>query len=234
MSFSTNLIKAGFRSATNRFSLPVLMLKLFQPPCPVRWGNHRILAPTVVRLSLVIACLHGSVDGVVFLFRHCHSQPARRAGLYLRSGSGVCFFPRAIQVLPSIPALFSNRLVQKSPATPYGSYDFVSAKTQDGRTARMLNLIDEHTRECLMIRCERRWSSARVIAALADVDGDQGRARGTFCSDNGPEFVARETSAPKCSLAATGAKTLYIEPGSPWENWLTAESFNLLNCGMSS
>jgi hypothetical protein len=49
------------------------------------------------------------------------------------------------------------------------SYDFVSARTHDGRTVRMLNLIDEHSRECLMIRSERRWSSAKVIEALADV-----------------------------------------------------------------
>jgi putative transposase len=43
------------------------------------------------------------------------------------------------------------------------SYDFVSARTYDGRTVRLLNLIDEHSRECLLVRCERRWSSARVI-----------------------------------------------------------------------
>ena len=49
------------------------------------------------------------------------------------------------------------------------SYDFVSAKTHDGRTVRMLNLIDEHTRESLLVRPERRWSSAKVIEALADV-----------------------------------------------------------------
>jgi putative transposase len=49
------------------------------------------------------------------------------------------------------------------------SYDFVSAKTHDGRTVRILNLIDEYTRECLLIRCERNWSSAKVISALADV-----------------------------------------------------------------
>src|ERR1700681_1067972 len=49
------------------------------------------------------------------------------------------------------------------------SYDFVSARTHDGRTLRMLNLIDEHSRECLLIRAERRWSSAKVIESLADV-----------------------------------------------------------------
>jgi putative transposase len=49
------------------------------------------------------------------------------------------------------------------------SYDFVSVRTHDGRTARALNLIDEHTREALSVRVERRWSSAKVIEALADV-----------------------------------------------------------------
>jgi putative transposase len=49
------------------------------------------------------------------------------------------------------------------------SYDFGSAKTHDGRTVRMLNRIDEHTRESLLVRPERRWSSAKVIEALADV-----------------------------------------------------------------
>jgi len=101
------------------------------------------------------------------------------------------------------------------------SYDFVSAKTYDGRTVRMLNLIDEHTRECLMIRSERRWSSAKVIEALADVMVRKGVSE-HLRSDNGPEFVARDL---RTWLAETGAKTLYIEPGSPWENGY-CESFN--------
>jgi putative transposase len=49
------------------------------------------------------------------------------------------------------------------------SYDFMSARTHDGRSVRILNLIDEYTRESLLIRAERRWSSAKVISALADV-----------------------------------------------------------------
>jgi hypothetical protein len=49
------------------------------------------------------------------------------------------------------------------------SYDFVGAKTQDGRAARMLDLIDDRAREYLRIRCERNWSSARGISALADL-----------------------------------------------------------------
>jgi putative transposase len=101
------------------------------------------------------------------------------------------------------------------------SYDFVSARTHDGRSVRILNLIDEYTRECLMVRAERRWSSARVIGALADVMVVKGVPE-HLRSDNGPEFVARDL---RKWLAKTGAKTLYIEPGSPWENGY-CESFN--------
>jgi transposase InsO family protein len=101
------------------------------------------------------------------------------------------------------------------------SYDFVSTKTYDGRTVRMLNLIDEHSRECLLVRAERRWSSAKVIEALADVMVSKGVPE-HLRSDNGPEFVARDL---RKWLADTGAKTLHIEPGSPWENGY-CESFN--------
>jgi putative transposase len=100
-------------------------------------------------------------------------------------------------------------------------YDFVSARTHDGGTVRMLNLIDEHTREGLLVRAERRWSSARVIEALADVMVWKGVPE-HIRSDNGLELVAR--GLRKC-LANTGTKTLYIEPGSPWENGY-CESFN--------
>jgi transposase InsO family protein len=85
----------------------------------------------------------------------------------------------------------------------------------------MLNLIDEHSRECLLVRCERRWSSARMIEALADVVVIKGVPE-HLRSDNGPEFVALDLGQ---WLANTGAKTLYIEPDSPWENGF-CESFN--------
>jgi putative transposase len=101
------------------------------------------------------------------------------------------------------------------------SYDFVSVRTHDGRTARALNLIDEHTREALLVRVERRWSSAKVIEALADVMVIKGVPE-HLRSDNGPEFVAHDL---RQWLAKTGAKTMYIEPGSPWENGY-CESFN--------
>jgi putative transposase len=84
------------------------------------------------------------------------------------------------------------------------SYDFVSARTHDGHSVRILNLIDEYTRECLMVRAERRWSSARVIGALADVMVLKGVPE-HLRSDNGPEFVAKYL---RKWLAGTGAKTL--------------------------
>jgi putative transposase len=85
----------------------------------------------------------------------------------------------------------------------------------------ILNLIDEHTRECLMVHAERRWSSAGVIVALAEVMVLK-RVPEHLRSDNGPEFVAKDL---RKWLAKTGAKTLYIEAGSPWENGY-GESFN--------
>ena len=101
------------------------------------------------------------------------------------------------------------------------SYDFVSAFTHDGRTVRMLNLIDEYTRECLAIHVARRIKSSQVIEVLAAAMIEHGIPE-YIRSDNGPEFVAKQL---RQWLAITGAKTLYIEPGSPWENGY-CESFN--------
>jgi transposase InsO family protein len=101
------------------------------------------------------------------------------------------------------------------------SYESVSTRTHDCRSVRLLNLIDEHTRECLLIGAERRWSSATVIEVLADVMVTNGIPE-HIRSDNGPKFVAKDL---RQWLVDIGAKTLYIEPGSPWENGY-CESFN--------
>ena len=101
------------------------------------------------------------------------------------------------------------------------SYDFVSARTHDGRTLRLLTLIDEYTRECLAIRVARRLGSAEVLETLADVMLWHGIPE-YIRSDNGPEFIAKEL---RQWLAKLGTRTLYIEPGSPWENGY-CESFN--------
>ena len=101
------------------------------------------------------------------------------------------------------------------------SYDFVEGRTHNGRKFRMLNIIDEFTRECLAIRIDRKLNSTDVIDALSDLfilRGVPGHVR----SDNGPEFIAK---AVREWIAAVGAKTAFIEPGSPWENGY-CESFN--------
>jgi putative transposase len=101
------------------------------------------------------------------------------------------------------------------------SYDFVKAMTHDGRALRLLVLLDEYTRECLAIRVARRLGSYEVIEALADVMLWRGTPENVR-SDNGPEFVAKEL---RKWLGNLGTGTLYIEPGSPWENGY-CESFN--------
>jgi transposase InsO family protein len=94
--------------------------------------------------------------------------------------------------------------------------------TDDGRTLRMLTLIDEYTRECLAIRVARRLGRYEVIEALADVMLCRGVPE-HIRSDNGPEFVAKEL---RKWLGSVGVGTLYIEPGSPWENGY-CQSFNV-------
>ena len=101
------------------------------------------------------------------------------------------------------------------------SYDFVADRTHDGRKYRMLNVVDEFTRECLAIRVNRKLRSTDVIDALSDLFILRGLP-GHIRSDNGPEFVAM---AVREWIAAVGAKTAYIERGSPWENGY-CESFN--------
>jgi len=101
------------------------------------------------------------------------------------------------------------------------SYDFVEDRTHDGRKYRMLNVIDEFTHECLAIRVSRRLNSTDVIDVLSDLFILRG-VPGHIRSDNGPEFVAK---AVQDWIAAVGARTAYIAPGSPWENGYI-ESFN--------
>ena len=101
------------------------------------------------------------------------------------------------------------------------SYDFVMDQTSDGRRLKLLPVVDEFTRECLAIEVERRLTARDVVATLAylfELRGPPAFVR----SDNGPEFVA---AAVKAWLEASGSATLYIEPGSPWED-AYVESFN--------
>jgi putative transposase len=101
------------------------------------------------------------------------------------------------------------------------SYDFVAERTYDGKPIKMLTVMDEYTRKCLAIKVARRIRSDDVLHTLTDlfvVHGIPAHIR----SDNGSEFTAK---AVRGMLNRLGVKTLYIEPGSPWENGYI-ESFN--------
>ena len=101
------------------------------------------------------------------------------------------------------------------------SYDFVEHRTHNGRKYRMLNVVDEFTRECLAIRVSRKMKALDVIDVLSDLFSLRG-VPGHIRSDNGPEFIAK---AVQDWIAAVGSQTASIEPGSPWENGYR-ESFN--------
>ena len=114
--------------------------------------------------------------------------------------------------------------------------DFQFDVTVDGRTLKLLNVIDEFTREALAIEVDRSHRRRRVVAVLDRLAAEPGRARAFVRFDNGPEFVAH---AVPTGAGSTDVGHVFIDPGSPWQNaWI--ESFNgrlrdeLLNLGSST
>ena len=101
------------------------------------------------------------------------------------------------------------------------AYDFVADRTSNGKAFRMLTVVDEYTRECLAIRVERKLGSAQVLETLTELFLQRGPPA-HIRSDNGPEFCAETV---KRWLKRLEVNTLFIEPGSPWENGYI-ESFN--------
>jgi putative transposase len=101
------------------------------------------------------------------------------------------------------------------------SYDFLMDRTHDGRSIKILTVIDEFSRECLAIFADRHIRADDVLYCLADLFIEHGVPE-HIRSDNGPEFTAK---AVRNWLVRIGVKTLFIEPGSPWENGYN-ESFN--------
>jgi len=94
------------------------------------------------------------------------------------------------------------------------SYDFVIDETEDGRRLKMMPIVDEYSRECLSIEVERSITAEDVVSTLASLFCQKGEPA-FIRSDNGPEFIAK---AIRRWLEVSGVGTLYIEPGSPWEN----------------
>lgn len=101
------------------------------------------------------------------------------------------------------------------------SYDFVSDRTRYGRPLKMLTVIDEFTRECLAIEVKNKMTSRTVLEVLSKLFLKNGVPE-NIRSDNGPEFTA---NVVREWLEKMEVQTLYIEPGSPWENGYI-ESFN--------
>lgn len=102
------------------------------------------------------------------------------------------------------------------------AYDFVPGQTHGGRPFRMLTVVDEFTRECLSIDVARSLRSDDVLERLAWLFATRGGVPAHIRSDNGPEFTA---AIVREWLGRIGVRTLFIEPGSPWENGYV-ESFN--------
>ena len=101
------------------------------------------------------------------------------------------------------------------------SYDFTMARTHDGRPLKLLTVLDEYTRESLAIVVARTLRSDDVLACLTELFAQRGPPE-HLRSDNGPEFTAKVV---RRWLGRVGVRTLFIEPGSPWENGYV-ESFN--------
>jgi transposase InsO family protein len=101
------------------------------------------------------------------------------------------------------------------------SYDFVHDRTHDGRPFRILNIVDEFTKECLATFTKRKINSQDVILVLAELFLLRGIPK-HIRSDNGPEFIAKRLVK---WLEGLEVGPLFIQPGSPWENGYV-ESFN--------
>jgi putative transposase len=102
------------------------------------------------------------------------------------------------------------------------TWDFLFDRTSDGRSLKWLSLIDEYTRECLSLEARRGMTAEEIQEILAEVVARRGAAPHRIRSDNGPEFAA---TAVRSYLEASGSGTLYVAPGSPWQNGYV-ESFH--------
>ena len=102
------------------------------------------------------------------------------------------------------------------------TWDFIFDRTSDGRSLKWLSLVDEYTRECLALEARRGMTAEDIRVILAEVAAQRGGPPHRIRSDNGPEFAAQVV---RSWLEETGSGTLYVAPGSPWQNGY-AESFH--------
>ena len=129
------------------------------------------------------------------------TKQSKRGRLWLNDGSGIRLRPQ-----------YPNHV---------WAYDFVAGRTYDGRPLEMATVIDEFSRQCLAIPVARRLNSDDVLATLTELFVKHGLPA-FIRSDNGGEFTA---GVVRAWLKRIQVNTLYIEPGSPWDNGYN-ESFN--------
>lgn len=101
------------------------------------------------------------------------------------------------------------------------SWDFIFDRTTSGQALKCFTIVDEYTRRCITLDISRRFRSEDILNRLSELFVMYGTPE-FIRSDNGPEFIAE---AIRAWLGRLGVQTLYIEPGSPWENGY-AESFH--------
>jgi putative transposase len=154
----------------------------------------------------------------------------RRAHAQLR-GQGWCVNRKAIQRLwreegLRVPARRrkrqrlgtstcpADRLAAEHPDHVW-ALDYQFDQTQDGRRLKLLNIVDEHTREALVIKVDRSIDADATVGVLDQLVADRGRPPRFIRCDNGPELTA---NALRDWCRFNQAGTSYIEPGSPWQN----------------
>jgi len=115
-----------------------------------------------------------------------------------------------------------SQLLRASRPDHVWSYDFVFDETEDGGRLKWLPICDEFTRESIALEVERHMTAHDVVRVLDNAVRERGCAPEFIRSDNGPEFIAK---AVVDWVASRGFKTLFIAPGSPWENCYS-ESFH--------
>jgi putative transposase len=117
----------------------------------------------------------------------------------------------------------ANGCARRRPGSPgdVWCWDFIHDRTADGRPLKWLSVVDEYTRECIVLEVRRGLTAPAVVTVLAEAIRRRGAPRHVR-SDNGPEFIAK---AIREWLATAGVGTLYTAPGAPWENGY-AEAFH--------
>lgn len=156
------------------------------------------------------------------------SRPAGKAGSSTTSASSGCGVTRASRSptgsARSLTAAVGTAVGAMCPIRPNALWalDFQFDVTADGRTLKLLNIVDEYTRECPAIVVDRHIDADRVVATLDRLAVERGSAPGFVRFDNGPEFIAAAV-ADWCRF--NHVDSVFIDPGSPWQNaWI--ESFN--------